>query len=108
MDSDSSICVLSDRTNAAVHPENRARRETRIQGQTLAQIETQPTAVPLRCLVTKQSIQEVTHESPPHNSHVATLKLRGPPILPWKVYKHYIGKRLKRKKRCHFEFIPQN
>lgn len=42
----------------------------------------------------KQSIQEVTHESPPHNSHVATLKLQGPPILPWKLYKRYIGKRL--------------
>lgn len=38
----------------------------------------------------KQSIQEVTHESPPHNSHVATLKLRGPPNLPWKVYKHCV------------------
>lgn len=46
----------------------------------------------------KQSIQEVTHESPPHNSHVATLKLQGPPILPWKVYKRYIGKKLKKKK----------
>lgn len=46
----------------------------------------------------KQSIQEVTHESPPHNSHVATLKLRGPPILPWKVYKRYIGKRFFKKK----------
>lgn len=43
----------------------------------------------------KLSIQEVTHESPPHNSRVATQK--GPLILPWKVYKLYI--RFKKKKR---------
>lgn len=42
----------------------------------------------------KLSIQEVTHESPPHNSRVATQK--GPLILPWKVYKLYIS--LKKKK----------
>lgn len=53
-------------------------------------LEKQPTAVQSN----KHSIQEVTHESPPHNSHVATLKLQGPPILPWKLYKHYIGKKL--------------
>lgn len=49
----------------------------------------------------KQSIQEVTHESPPHNSHVATLKLRGPPNLPWKVYKHCVRESRDNKGQSH-------
>lgn len=46
-----------------------------------------PQQLRLKMLSDKQSIQEVTHESPPHNSHVAALKLQGPPILPWNVFK---------------------
>lgn len=67
-----------------------SREEMRSQGQTVVRLSPQ---LSLTILSDKQSIQEVT-QSPPHNSHVATLKLRGPPILPWKVYKRYIGKRL--------------
>lgn len=73
----------------------RSREETRSQGQTVVRDRLSPQQSPT-ILSNKQSIQEVTHESPPHNSHVATLKLRGPPIFPWKVYKHYISKKLKR------------
>lgn len=72
-----------------------SREEMRSQGQTVVKNRLSPQLSPTM-LSDKQSIQEVTHESPPHNSHVATLKLRGPPILPWKVYKRYIGKRLKK------------
>lgn len=67
----------------------------RSQGQTVVKDRLSPQQYPT-ILSDKQSIQEVTHESPPHNSHVATLKLQGPPIFPWKVYKHYISKTLKR------------
>lgn len=72
-----------------------SREETTSQGQTVVKDRLSPQQAPT-ILSDKQSIQEVTHESPPHNSHVATLKLRGPPIFPWKVYKHYISKKLKR------------
>lgn len=73
----------------------RSREKMRSQGQTGVKDRLSPQQSPT-ILSDKQSIQEVTHESPPHNSHVATLKLRGPPIFPWKVYKHYINKKLKR------------
>lgn len=89
-----------------------SREETRSQGQTgvKKRLSPQPFSMMLQ---DKQSIQEVTHESPPHNSHVATLKCRGPPILTWKVYKHYMGKRLKRNKSREkitqgFFFYPWN
>lgn len=75
-----------------------SREEMKSQGQTAVKNRLSPQLSPTM-LSDKQSIQEVTHESPPHNSHVATLKLRGPPILAWKVYKHYIGKRLKKRKK---------
>lgn len=80
-----------------------SREEMRSQGQTVVKNRTSPKQS-LTMLRDKQSIQEVTHESPPHNSHVATLKLRGPPILPWIVYKCYISKRLKRKKSKEVSF----
>lgn len=67
----------------------------RSQGQTGGKDRLSPQQPPTG-LSDKQSIQEVTHESPPHNSHVATLKLQGPPIFPWKMYKHYISKKLKK------------
>lgn len=67
----------------------------RSQGQTVVKDGLSPEQPPT-ILRDKQSIQEVTHESPPHNSHVVTLKLQGPPIFPWKVHKHCIGKKLKR------------
>lgn len=77
----------------------------RSQSQTVVKDRLNPQQSPVQMLSDKQSIQEVTHESPPHNSHVATLKLQGPPILPWKVYKHYISKKLKKgqsQRRFHF------
>lgn len=83
-----------------------SREEMRSQGQTSVKKRLSP-QLPPTMLSDKQSIQEVTHESPPHNSHVATLKLRGPPILPWKVYKRYNGKRLKRKKSRERSFCPK-
>lgn len=30
--------------------------------------------------------QQVTHESPPHNSQLVTLKLRDPPTLAWQEF----------------------
>lgn len=83
-----------------------SREEMRSQGQIVVKNRLSPQQSPTM-LSDKQSIQEVTHESPPHNSHVATLKLRGPPILPWKVYKRYIGKRLKRKKSKEMSFCDK-
>ena len=90
-------------TNAAVHLTDlvqgaeQSREEMRSQGQTVVKHSFSP-QLSLTVLRDKQSIQEVTHESPPHNSHVATLKLRGPPIFPWKVYKRYTGKRFNTEK----------
>lgn len=73
----------------------RSREEIRSQGQTVVKDRFSPQQSPT-ILSDKQSIQEVTHESPRHNSHVATLKLQGPPNFPWKVYKHCISKKLER------------
>lgn len=99
-------------TTAAVHPNyfrqsaEQRREEMRSQGQTVVKNRLSP-QLSLTMLRNKQSIQAVTHESPPHNSHVATLKLRGPPILLWKVYKRYIGKRLKRKRSREMTFCDK-
>lgn len=85
--------------------EVRSREELRSQGQTVVKTNVAQ-QLSHTALSAKRIILEITQESPPHNSHVATLKLRGPPILPWKVYKLYIGRRLKRNRSvetlcCH-------
>lgn len=65
--------------------------EIRSQGEVAVRMRLSTTAT-CSMLSDRQSIQEVTHESPLHNSHVGTLKLRAPPILSWRVYKRYLGK----------------
>lgn len=53
--------------------------------------------------------QQVTHESPPHNSQLVTLKLRDPPTLAWQEFergyeqkKKKVGKKKKRRRRQQF------
>lgn len=36
---------------------------------------------------------QVTHESPPHNSQLVTLKLRLPPTLPWQEFERGYGRK---------------
>lgn len=80
--------------NAAVHPQGRFGAERRSQGP--PGVRDRLTGVPPTARSGTRSAREVTHESPPHNSQAATLKLRGPPIFPWNVYKRCISKRLRR------------
>lgn len=49
---------------------------------------------------------QVTHESPPHNSQLVTLKLRDPPTLAWQEFERgYEQKKKKGKKETEVSFF---